>query len=159
MSKRQKGNQSNEECYECEIVNMNLQIDCPQAPSRPPNVHRHQCIEQRWICLTTDSAQREPAIREAITGKYLFFSADQSALLNRELIQNDFHVAKIPARNPPGKDYVLCLYDSDDSRRNELASRVKTDYADLPVKYRYWKSNDDSRAGKYSARFLSSMPD
>jgi len=56
-------------------------------------------------------------------------------------------------------DYVLCLYYSDDSRRGELATRVKTDYSTFPVKYRYWKSDDDTRAGRYSEQFLSRLSD
>jgi hypothetical protein len=49
-----------------------------------------------------------------------------------------------------GPDYVLCLYCKDESRKNELAEK----YTGFPgVKYRYWKSDADTRSGIYSEKY------
>lgn len=92
-----------------------------------------------------------------ITGKYLFFSKDRDLLAQiatEELESNGFHKAKIPmVGNNRGDDYVLCLYYKDDSRKRELAGK----YGEREdVRYRYWKSDEDTRAGKYSDTFLQS---
>lgn len=68
---------------------------------------------------------------------------------------NGFYEAKI---NDEGKnvgpEYVLCLYYKDDSRKHGLARK----YEKMPgVKYRYWKSDSDTREGKYSTMFLSKL--
>lgn len=94
-----------------------------------------------------------------ITGKYLFFSADRELLIGiivEELEGNGFHQAKIPmVGSKPSTDYVLCLYYKDDSRKRELAGKYgrRED-----VKYRYWKNDEDTLAGKYSQTFLQSLP-
>jgi hypothetical protein len=92
-----------------------------------------------------------------ITGKYLFFSSDRKKLLavaRDEIEHNEFRLAKV-SKKAIGGEHVLCLYYSDDSRKNELAER----YRNLPeLKYRYWKSDADTMAGKYSKEFLNKMP-
>jgi len=50
--------------------------------------------------------------------------------------------------------YVLCLYFKDDSRKHELARRNEQEYK---VKYRYWKSDEDTRKGQYSEEFLNKL--
>jgi hypothetical protein len=92
-----------------------------------------------------------------ITGKYLFFSTDRSTLVKIaiEALENDgFHHAKITADKDSSSEYVLCLYDQDDSRKHELAGR----YRNLPnLRFRYWKSNTDTHKGKYSKKFLDGI--
>lgn len=94
-----------------------------------------------------------------ITGKYLLWSPDLRSLIDigvQEIIQHNFHVAKVRSRLLGGiTDYVLCLYYKDDSRKHELASRCMTNYPN--VKYRYWKPNESTRRGEYSDEFLSKL--
>jgi hypothetical protein len=82
-------------------------------------------------------------------GKYLFFSNDKVQLITiaqNEIWNHSFECAKVSqeARN---EDYVLCLYWDSSDRGAELAMRYK-DRVD--IKYRWWKSNEDTRRGKYS---------
>jgi hypothetical protein len=90
-------------------------------------------------------------------GKYLFFSKDQDALIQLakdEINEHDFEVAKVSTTNRTG-DYVLCLYWGDDSRKVELMRRT----VNMPdIKYRWWKSNEDTREGKYSQKYINSLP-
>jgi hypothetical protein len=94
-----------------------------------------------------------------ITGKYLFFSANRNLLVKiavEELETGGFHQAKTHMADgiPPTGEYVLCLYYKDNSRRDELAAK----YQNRPeLKYRYWKSDEDTRAGKYSKEFLEKL--
>jgi len=90
-----------------------------------------------------------------ITGKYLFFHKNPKILAKvakEEIIHNKFDVAKINNKLlGTSTEYVLCLYYTDDSRKNELAKKYqeKND-----IHYRYWKSDEDTRKGKYSKEFL-----
>jgi hypothetical protein len=94
-----------------------------------------------------------------ITGKYLFFSANRDLLVEiavEELETGGFHQAKthIADVTPPTGEYVLCLYFKDNGRRDELAVK----YQNRPeLSYRYWKSNEDTRAGRYSKEFLEKL--
>jgi hypothetical protein len=94
-----------------------------------------------------------------ITGKYLFFSKDQQRLIDiatREIRNHHFHKAKVNSQLlGESKEYVLCLYYKDDSRKHELARRCRIDYPD--VKYRYWKSDESTLRGQYSPEFLSRL--
>ena len=91
-----------------------------------------------------------------ITGKYLFFSEDIEILkkiANDEISNNGFHRAKINIEvMGTNTDHVLCLYYKDDSRKYELADKYKS-----IVKYRYWKSDQDTIEGKYSQDFLNKI--
>lgn len=91
-----------------------------------------------------------------IAGKYLFFSYNRDLLVDiaiAELDTGSFHHAKVNLP-PPVKEYVLCLYYQDDSRKYELAKK----YKNRPeLKYRYWKSDEDTRLGKYAEEFLKSQ--
>lgn len=93
-----------------------------------------------------------------ITGKYLFFCEDREALRKiaiEELESNNFHHAKVNMEGrKKGTDYVLCLYYKDDSRKSELADKYK---GQAEIKYRYWKSDEDTLKGNYSEEFLSKM--
>lgn len=95
---------------------------------------------------------------DSVTGKYLFFSSDFAALekIAVEEIENQgFILAKI---NDPfykkGPDFVLCLYYTDDSRKQELEDRYS---GTKGVKYRYWKSNEETRKGQYSKQFQKTI--
>lgn len=52
------------------------------------------------------------------------------------------------------KEHVLCIYYKDDSRSDELATRNEQEYE---VKFRYWKSDEDTHKGKYSTEFLDNI--
>ena len=85
-------------------------------------------------------------------GKYLFFSPDRELLLNiaiSEISEYGFKDAKVSI-NPKNNEHVLCLYWRDDERGYELMSR-HGDNKD--IKYRWWKSNADTRLGKYSKQY------
>jgi len=93
-----------------------------------------------------------------ITGKYLFFSESKEELEKiaiHELENKGFYHAKINTdKHKKGKEYVLCLYYEDDSRKYELAKRYKNK---PKIKYRYWKSDEDALKGKYSKQFLKQL--
>lgn len=94
-----------------------------------------------------------------ITGKYLFFSLNRDMLVEiaiDEIENGGFHHAKtnMAGINPPSGDYVLCLYYKDDSRKHELAIKYR---GRVGLKYRYWKSDSETLAGKYSRTFLNKL--
>lgn len=120
--------------------------------------------EDRWhhlISLEMLARIRNRDYKEynEITGKYLFFSPNLPRLIEigvHEILQHSFHIAKVRSRLVGNiKEYVLCLYYRDESRKQELANRCKTDYPDLH--YRYWKSNESTRRREYSQEFLSKL--
>jgi len=53
-----------------------------------------------------------------------------------------------------GPDYVLCLYYKDDSRKIELKKKYMMMTG---VRYRFWKSDEDTLKGKYSKKFLNQL--
>mgnify|MGYP001099213068 CR=1 FL=1 len=91
-----------------------------------------------------------------ITGKYLFFSENLDTLKEialEEIRNNGFHHAKVNLRLIGNStEHVLCLYYKDDSRKHELAQKYRG-----KVKYRYYKSDEDTLRGKYSEEFLSKL--
>ena len=100
-----------------------------------------------------------PVIPYEITGKYLFFSGNRDLLIEiaiNELENNGFHFAKTPMSGitPASGEYVLCLYYKDDSRKHELAKKYR---GRNDLKYRYWKSDSDTLAVKYSKQFLDKL--
>ncbi|MDD5288359.1 MAG: hypothetical protein PHY28_04525 [Dehalococcoidales bacterium] len=100
-----------------------------------------------------------PTAPYEITGKYLFFSMNRGLLIEiaiDELENGGFHRAKthMTGITPPSGEYVLCLYYKDDSRKHELAKKYGS-WNEL--KYRYWKSDADTLAGKYSKQFLDEL--
>ena len=94
-----------------------------------------------------------------ITGKYLFFSEKKERLFEiakNEILEHDFHLAKVNnSLLGSNTEYVLCLYYHDDSRKYELAERYRE--KDSDIKYRYWKSDEDTLKGIYSEEFLSKL--
>jgi hypothetical protein len=93
-----------------------------------------------------------------VTGKYLFFSPERErlvAIAMEELGHGGFHLAKTQMQGmKDGDDYVLCLYYRDDSRKRELAAKYRGRDG---VRYRYWKPEEATRRGEYSAQFLRSL--
>ncbi len=93
-----------------------------------------------------------------IKGKYLFFSKDKDQLLEiaqDEIVHHGFHRAKVNAELlGKNAEHVMCLYYRDDSRKDELAGRAKSEHQ---VKCRYWKSDVDTRGGRYSDEFLANL--
>ncbi|MCX5718547.1 MAG: hypothetical protein NT055_01040 [Nitrospirae bacterium] len=93
-----------------------------------------------------------------IMGKYLFFSEDKNKLIEiakNEIENHNFHQAKVnEIKEDSQTEHVLCLYFKDDSRKHELARRNEQEYK---VKYRYWKSDEDTRKGQYSEEFLNKL--
>ena len=94
-----------------------------------------------------------------ITGKYLFFSLKRDLLIEiaiDELENGGFHNAKthMTGITPPSGEYVLCLYYKDYSRRHELAAKYRDRTG---LKYRYWKSDSETLAGKYSKQLLDEL--
>lgn len=89
-----------------------------------------------------------------VTGKYLFFADDRELLLAiaKDEVRAGFPLAKvIQEEYKAGDEYVLCLYYYDDSKKYELADK----YEDIPfIKYRYWKSDEDTKKGVYSQEYL-----
>ncbi|MCH7559977.1 MAG: hypothetical protein IIC67_01175 [Thaumarchaeota archaeon] len=100
---------------------------------------------------------KENKLYDEIMGKYLFFHEDPKMLLKIAVdeIKGDFHVAKVNQMiTGTGKEYVLCLYYKDDSRKYELNEKYQEKNG---VKYRFWKSDEDTRKGKYSKQFLDNQ--
>jgi hypothetical protein len=90
-----------------------------------------------------------------IMGKYLFYSEDKNKLIEigkNEIENHNFHQAKV--NRGEQKENVLCLYYKDDSRKYELKNRNEEEYKS---KYRYWKSEQDTRDGHYSKEFLNTL--
>jgi hypothetical protein len=91
-----------------------------------------------------------------ITGKYLFFSLYRQALIDIAEIEigfYDFDLAKINTELlHPGSDWVLCIYWKDNRRKFELATRYRF-MSD--VNYRYWKSDERTKKGIYSGRYIN----
>ena len=95
-----------------------------------------------------------------ITGKYLFFSLRREKLVKiakSELRNGDFRFAKIPLEgNNLGEDYVLCLYYKDDSKKKILGDKYRK-LVKEGIKYRYWKSDEETLSGEYSNQFLGKL--
>jgi hypothetical protein len=91
-----------------------------------------------------------------IIGKYLFFSDNSDKLLKimfDEIEKYNFPLAKINHKlTGDHKEYVLCLYYKNELRDNELINRNNSKYH---VKYRSWKSNNDTYNGVYSRKFIN----
>ncbi|MHA1338363.1 MAG: hypothetical protein ACTSRZ_00495 [Promethearchaeota archaeon] len=69
----------------------------------------------------------------------------------------DFILQRSIQRNIKKEENIsifLCLYYKDDSHKYELAKKYRNN---KNVKYRYWKSNEDTLKGKYSKQFLEQL--
>lgn len=104
---------------------------------------------ENWFVLLNKKSNIKP---DEISGKYLFFSQNKESLIKLAkelLIKYNLPQAKVPKNDAIGKDYVLCVYDIGPRFKQEMKQ-----FADeVLIKYRYWKSNADTAAGKYSEKF------
>jgi len=106
-----------------------------------------------WIYFLNQEARADS--KDVIKGKYLFFSDDKTKLIEigkKMLVENNLSHFKIPASDIPNKGegfgFVLCLYDTEPKLKYKLSK-----YEEEGVNYRYWKSDDDTRTGKYSENY------
>ena len=109
-----------------------------------------------WNVIATKKFLKSPKDL-GITGKYQFFHANPDVLekIARDEIENNgFDVAKISAELGNFKYHVLCLYYKNDSRKDELAEKYAGKNG---IKYRYWKSDEDTLKGKYSKQYLDNL--
>ena len=121
-----------------------------KIPDIPKNRMKY-IYDGYWVWIESDILPSHE-----FTGKYLFFSEDRNLLIKiaiDELMNGGFNLAKTHDENiePPSGEYVLCLYDKNDSRKHELAEKYRHING---IKYRYWKSNEDTIKGRYSKIFL-----
>lgn len=105
-----------------------------------------------WIWLFNKKIKNPKS--EAITGKYLFFSNNKEKLIKLAkiiLIKFNLYKAKVPQSDKPiGNDFVLCVYDKEPRFKDQMKM-----YADeINIRYRWWKSNEDTIKGKYSKKYL-----
>ena len=108
-----------------------------------------------WFWIKNDKSNQN---RNEIKGKYLFFSDDKEQLveLAQDLLKKyDLLIAKTPSSDTPnnskGFGFVLCVYDTINRYCNELKGFETSD-----ISFRYWKSDNKTRAGKYSNQFIAS---
>ena len=90
-----------------------------------------------------------------IIGKYLFFSSNKEELIElAKTILNDFELsrAKVPTKSRQNTDYVLCVYSIDDNLKYKLKQ-----YETNSIRYRYFKTDADTKAGKYSNQYLNQI--
>jgi len=109
-----------------------------------------------WHCFASRKF-RKNAKGLGITGKYLFYHTDSKVLeklATDEIQNNSFDIAKISAELSKFPNYVLCLYSQNDSRKDELAKKYQEKNG---IKYRYWKSDEDTLKGKYSKQYLDNL--
>ena len=108
-----------------------------------------------WIWLFNKKIKNPKS--KVITGKYLFFSNDKEKLIKLAkiiLIKFNLYEAKVPQSDKPiGTDFVLCVYDKEPRFKDQMKM-----YADeINIKYRWWKSDEDTIKGKYSKEFLEAV--
>ena len=93
-------------------------------------------------------------------GKYQFFCDDRDKLIEiakKILLEFDLSNAKISKtkrKTSKGFGYCLLVYDYKPRYVNEMKK-----YADeTNIKYRYWKSDENTSKGRYSKEFLENLP-
>jgi len=91
-----------------------------------------------------------------ITGKYMFFCSDRYKLMElaEELIKKyGLELAKVPDDNfKVGNDWVLCVYDESPRLHEEMKEYDLDD-----IRYCGWKSDEETRQGKYSQEFIRNL--
>ncbi len=136
-------------------INTNNQSNSKITPEQSSQVQTIViCVDDYWIRF--GNPRQSSSFIGDLIGKYLFFCKNQETLIKLceyEIIKHNFEIAKV-STNANNGEYVCCLYWADDKRKYELANRYK--YRE-DIKYRYWKSNADTRAGKYSKQYLQSV--
>ena len=108
-----------------------------------------------WFWIKNNQSTQN---RSDIKGKYLFFSDDKEELIELAKVlleKHDLAIAKTPSSDVPneseGFGFVLCVYDSENRHCKEL-KESETD----TISFRYWKSDDATRAGSYSKQYMDS---
>ena len=106
-----------------------------------------------WFWIKNNDSKQS---RNEIKGKYLFFADDKEQLImlaKKILKKYELLIAKTPSSNIPnnGTGFVLCVYDTENRYCNELK-----DLETNGILFRYWKSDNATRAGKYSKQFTGS---
>lgn len=108
-----------------------------------------------WFWIQNNDSKQN---RNKIKGKYLFFADDKEQLImlaKTILKKYELLIAKTPSSNTPnnstGFGFVLCVYDTENRYCNELKN-LETN----SISFRYWKSDNATRAGKYSKQFTAS---
>jgi|TARA_R110000851_G_scaffold85152_3_gene185334 hypothetical protein len=108
-----------------------------------------------WFWIKNNESTQN---RNDITGKYLFFSDDKNELIDLAKIILEKHsllTAKTQSGDIPndrvGFGFVLCVYDIENRYCNELKNLEAGG-----VSFRYWKSDNATRVGKYSKKFTVS---
>jgi len=108
-----------------------------------------------WFWIKNNESKQN---RSEIVGKYLFFSDNKNELIGlAENILEKYNllIAKTPSSDTPnnskGFGFVLCIYDTKNRYCDEL-KKLETN----TISFRYWKSDNATRAGKYSSQFISS---
>lgn len=93
-----------------------------------------------------------------IKGKYLFFWSDKEYLISlgkRIMEEFSLPMMKVPKgdepNDSPGFEFVLCVYDISDRYKHDIISYLMEN--NIPVKYRYYKSNEDTIRKNYSKQF------
>lgn len=106
-----------------------------------------------WLWIKNNNSEQN---REKILGKYLFFSDNKSeliALAENILEKYNLLISKTPSSDIPnnsaGFGFVLCVYDTENRYCNELKG-LETN----SISFRYWKSDNTTRVGKYSQQFM-----
>lgn len=125
----------------------------PHDPDWQIQEHR----DPAWHHLRLEGSNEEQhPERPHITGKFLFFAPDKDRLLaiaREELAEHGFAAAKVSQIPQPGQtDHVLCLY----CRAGDtgLGDALKARHPEtLGLRFRGWKSDADTRAGKFSSGF------
>jgi len=128
-----------------------------EATELGEQLHREAAAKQTPVVVRVHTGpwihlQHSEGSTVGITGKYLFFAEDRELLLEiaeAEILENGFANAKV-SREAQHKDHVMCLYWTDNSRKWELAAKYGHSET---VKYRFWKSDADTLAGKYSKEY------
>jgi hypothetical protein len=112
-------------------------------------IYRDAC----WIRIYNKKSQQ---YLPNILGKYLFFSDNKKELITlakKLLIQYKLYTAKVPSSNIANKSngfgFVMCLYDTSDSLKYDLKQ-----FETITISYRYFKSDEDTKAKKYSEQYL-----
>lgn len=107
-----------------------------------------------WYWIKNNNSDQ---IRSDIKGKYLFFADSKEILVKlatNVLEKYNLLIAKVPSSDIPntskGFGFVLCIYDTS----NRYCSKLKN-LETSTISFRYWKSDNATRAGKYSKQYLS----
>ena len=114
----------------------------------------HRYVKSGWEVFVQADADVDN-----LTGKHLLFSEDRELLVDiafhEVVVEERFVMAKVRTEDARvGPDYVLCLCDIDDS----LVPDIEAAYGGMPgIRYRRWKSNEDTRAGRYSRQYLDDL--